>query len=111
MSDLESAFPITYMLDTNLLRYLTGKASSQIEEQRLKKSAEEFWSKALEEVRDLDASILLPQEVVRELAVMPFRHIEIKYGLLSKRPHQTERKSISWSTFKLPTLEFWCPLT
>jgi len=69
MSNLETDFPTTYMLDTNLLRYLTGKTSSQTEEQRLKKSAEEFWSKVLEEVRDLDAQILLPQEVVRELNI------------------------------------------
>lgn len=29
MSKLETNFPITYMLDTNLLRYLAAKASSQ----------------------------------------------------------------------------------
>lgn len=64
MSNSETDFPTTYMLDTNLLRYLTGKTSSQTEEQRLKKSAEEFWSKVLElETEDFDLSSSLEYEL------------------------------------------------
>ncbi|NGZ74981.1 PIN domain-containing protein [Saccharibacillus alkalitolerans] len=69
MSNKQPDAPVTYMLDTNLLRYLTGKDSNQAELQRLKESAEEFWTKSLHEVRDTGAAILLPQEVVRELSV------------------------------------------
>jgi predicted nucleic acid-binding protein len=57
-----------YLLDTNVFRYKSNPSAHKIH----KKAGKRFWKNVLQEVRNGEASLFIPREVVRELEIQSY---------------------------------------